>query len=676
MTHLATILAALAAAANASPLPAVVPPARSDTVRYTVTISGNRAGSEVHIREADGSLRALFEFNDRGRGPKVDARVTLDPGGLPSSVAITGNDYLKVPVDERFTHSGGTAAWTSSAEQGSKPVVRPAFYLPLNAPPGMLAILAGALLRTPERRLDLLPAGEARIELAGGTVVRRESESRRVTAYAITGLELTPSCVWLDEDGTLFAIASGWSSVVREGWEAGLPALSAIQDSLALVRERADARRLGVRPAGPVAFTGATLFDAPAAKLLPRTTVVVEGNRVTAVGPDDQVAIPAGARRIDARGKTLLPGLWDMHAHMSAVDGPLDIAAGVTSIRDMANDADFLAAKEKQWDEGSAIGPRVVKAGFIDGRGPFQGPSKALVSTVEEALGWVDWYAAHGYEQIKLYSSLDTGFVRPIAERTHAKGLRLSGHIPNHMTATQAVLAGYDEIQHTNMLFLNFLGDSIDTRTPARFTAVARYGAQLDLGSDSVRAFLRLLKEHGTVVDPTLATFEGMFTANPGEMSDGDARMAARLPAQLARGLRGGGLPATPEQRERYRAAYANMLRMVKALYDNGIPIVAGTDCSAGFCLHRELELYSKAGIPNAEILRIATWVPAQVMKHADRLGAVAPGKLADLILVDGDPVADIANIRRVSLVMRDGVLFDPAAVYRILGVITPPLSP
>ena len=676
MMLLPTTLAALVSVPWPSPLPAVAPPVRSDTVRYTVSISGNRAGSEISIREADGALHVLFEFNDRGRGPRVDARITLDAGGLPSSVAITGNDYLKVPVDERFTQSSGTATWTSSAEQGSKPVTRPAFYLPLNAPPGMLAILAGALLRTPERRLDLLPAGEARIGLAGGTVVRRGSESRRVTAYAITGLEFTPSCEWLDEDGTLFAIASGWSSVVREGWEAGLPALSAIQDSLALVRERADARRLGVRPAGPVAFTGATLFDAPAAKLLPRTTVVVEGNRVTAVGPDDQVAIPAGARRIDAHGKTLLPGLWDMHSHMSAVDGPLDIAAGVTSIRDMANDADFLAAKQKQWDEGSAIGPRVVKAGFIDGRGPFQGPSKALVSTVEEALGWVDWYVAHGYEQIKLYSSLDTGFVRPIAERTHAKGLRLSGHIPNHMTATEAVLAGYDEIQHTNMLFLNFLGDSIDTRTPARFTAVARYGAQLDLGSDSVRAFLRLLKEHGTVVDPTLATFEGMFTANPGEMSEGDSRMAARLPAQLARGLRGGGLPATPEQRERYRAAYANMLRMVKALYDYGIPIVAGTDCSAGFCLQRELELYGKAGIPNAEILRIATWVPAQVMKHADRLGAVAPGKLADLILVDGDPVADIANIRRVSLVMKDGVLFDPAAVYRTLGVITPPLSP
>ena len=648
--------------------PSAVPP-RIDTLRYTVTISGNRAGSLVVVREGADTARTLFEFNDRGRGPSLDTRVILGPAGVPSAITITGNDYLKAPVDERFALERGSATWSSAADKGSKPVEKAAFYLPLNASPDVIATLARALLRAPERRLDLLPGGEARIERVGEGIAVSGARRRQVIAYAVTGLDFTPTYLWLDPDGTFFASAEGWSEVVLAGWEPAVKALSAVQDSLKETRERETAKRLADRPSSPVALTGATLFDAPEAKLVPGTTVVVEGSRVTAVGPDGQVAIPPGARRIDARGKTLLPGLWDMHAHMSEVDGPLDIAAGVTSIRDMANDADFLAKRAKRWDELSAIGPRVVKAGFIDGRGPYQGPSKALVSTVEEALRWVDWYAEHGYEQIKLYSSLVTALVRPIAERTHAKGLRLSGHIPNHMTAMLAVQAGYDEIQHTNMLFLNFLGDTIDTRTPERFRAVGRYGAGLDLDADSVKAFLRFLKDHHTVVDPTLATFEGMFTADPGEMSEGDARMAARLPAQLSRGLRGGGMPATPELRARYRAAYANMLRMVKALYDGGIQIVAGTDCSAGFCLHRELELYSKAGIPNAEVLRIATWVPARIMKRTDRLGAVAPGKLADLILVDGDPVADIANIRRVSLVMKDGVLFDPAAVYRTLGV-------
>src|SRR5207244_5367236 len=101
-----------------------------------------------------------------------------------------------------------------------------------------------------------------------------------------------------------------------------------------------------------------------------------------------------------------------------------------------------------------------MMAGFIDGPGPFAGPTKVLVSTRDSALAWVDRYKALGYEQIKLYSSLDTALVRPIAERTHALGLRLSGHIPNHMTAAKAVRAGYDEIQHINMLFLNFEGRS------------------------------------------------------------------------------------------------------------------------------------------------------------------------------------------------------------------------
>jgi hypothetical protein len=641
-----------------------------DTVRYTMLLSGNRAGSLLTIHEPDGSLHSLFEFNDRGRGPKLDTRLKLDPRGLPTDVTITGNDYLKAPVDERFTLSGGAAIWSSSAEKGGKRPATGAFYIPLNAAPDLLALLAHALLKAPNHRLALLLAGEAEIHLVGEGLARRGATTEHVTAYSITGLDFTPTYLWLGNDGALFAAASGWSGVVREGADSSVTLLTAVQDSLERIREREQAVRLADRPSGPVAFVGANLFDAPNARLIPGTTVIVQGNHVTAVGPDGSVTIPAQARRIDARDKTLLPGLWDMHAHVGGVDGPLDIAAGITSVRDMANDADQLLALEKAWDAGTAVGPRLIKAGFIDGRGPYQGPGKSLVSTLDEALTWVDWYADHGYVQIKLYSSLDPAFVAPIARRAHARGLRLSGHIPNHMTATQAVSAGYDEIQHTNMLFLNFLGDSIDTRTPARFTAVGRYGAGLDIGSDSVQAFLQFLKAHGTTIDPTLATFEGMFTADPGTMSEGDARMASRMPAQIGRGLLAGGLPATPELRTRYRAAYANMLRMVKALYDGGIPIVAGTDCMAGFCLHRELELYSEAGIPNAQILKIATWVPAQIYRRGDRLGAVAPGKLADLILVDGNPVADMKNIRRVSLVMKDGVLFDPAAVYRSIGVI------
>lgn len=643
----------------------------TDTLRYSILLSGNRAGSEVAVRGADGSILVFQEWNDRGRGPKLETKVSTR-GGMIAGASISGHDYWKKPVNEQFTLSGDSARWSSEAERGSKRVTSPAFYVPFNGPISSLQWLLSAALAAPGGRLPLLPAGEARAEKLGERTVTANNRTARITHYQLMGLDFVPTDLWVADDGSLFAFVGGtWFRVIREGWESLGDALMAAQDSARDRREERLARTLADRTTGAVALRNARLFDAPNARLVPGTTVIVQGGRITAVGPDADVRVPAGARVIEARGKTLLPGLWDMHAHVGSTDGPLNLAAGVTNVRDLANDIDELRKLRQRWNAGSAIGPRVaVMAGFMDGPGPFAGPTKVLVRTADSARMWVDRYADLGYEQIKLYSSLDTALVPVVAQRAKARGLRLSGHIPVHMTAAQAVRAGYDEIQHTNMLFLNFLGDTIDSRTPARFTAVGRYGPDLDLRSDSVRAFVQLLKERRIVVDPTLATFEGIFTARAGEMDQGGARIADRMPPQIRRGFLAGGLATDDAQLARYRAAFAKMGAFVKLLHDSGVPIVAGTDCLAGFCLHRELELYSEAGIPNAEVLRIATWGAATVAKRTDRLGAIRPGLLADLILVDGDPVADIANIRRVDLVMKEGVIYDPAAVYRTLGVV------
>src|SRR6267378_3273694 len=619
---------------------------RADTIRYAIILSGNRAGSEVAIREPDGTLHFFQEYNDRGRGPKLESRFTLTAGGMPRTLSITGNDYLKVPVEERFTLRGDSAEWSSSAERGSRHLVAPAFYVSIYGPSSADFMLAQAAATAANGEIPLLPEGRARVKKLGARTVTAGGRSAHITHYQIEGLGFAPYDFWLGEDGRYFAFVGGaWYRVIREGWESIGDELAAVQDSMEQQRDAALARSIGEHPGGAVVFRHASVFDAPNARLLRDETVVV-------------------------RGKTLLPGLWDMHTHLGALDGRLHIAAGVTSVRDMANDIDQLRRLRLAWDSGSTIGPRVMMAGFMDGPGPYQGPTKVLVSTADSALAWVDRYKALGYEQIKIYSSMDTALVPVIAQRAHALGLRVSGHIPVHMTAARAVREGYDEIQHMNMLFLNFLGDTLETRTPMRFIAVGRYGPDLDLESDSVRAFLRLLKEHKTVIDPTLATFEAMFTVLPGTMDEGSKRIESRVPAQVRRGFLTGGLAQNDSERTRYRAAYAKMLAFVRKLYDFGIPIVAGTDDLAGFALHRELELYSQAGIPNADVLRIATWGGATVMKRTDRLGAIRPGYLADLVLVDGDPVADIANIRHTDLVMKDGVIYDPAAIYRSLGVL------
>ncbi len=643
-------------------------PPPTDTTRYAVTIQASPAGRQTVIRESATAIRVAFEFNDRGRGPKTETVIQVDRRGIPRTITVTGHDYLKQSVDERLSFRAGRQVWVNGSERGASTSLG-AFYIPREGAPEVSGLLARALLRAPAKRLALLPSGEATIEQVARRTVAHQGQSKDLVLVAITGLGFAPDYLWLDRDTTLFAVVGGWQRTIVDGWQPVADGLDSAQDSASRRRAETIAVQLTERPTGPIAFVDITVFDAPNARLLPGQTVLIEGNEIKAAGPNTSIRLASGVRVIPGRGKTLLPGLWDMHGHLSDIDGPLDIAAGVTSVRDMANDVDYLLATKKAFDAGNAIGPRVIMAGFMDGPGPYAGPTKALVSSREQALEWVDRYASLGYEQIKLYSSLDPALVPVIAERAHAKGMRLSGHIPRGMLAADAVRAGYDEIQHTNMLFLNFLGDTLDTRTPLRFTAVGRHGADLDLVADSVRAFLQLLKGRGTVVDPTLATFEGMFTADPSALTVGNERIAGRLPPQVRRGLVGGGLPADSATRIRYRASYAKMLAMVKALFDAGIPIVAGTDCLAGFCLHRELELYGEAGIPAAEVLKIATWGAAVVTKRTDRLGSIEAGKLADLVVVRGNPVASLGDIRKVDLVMKDGALFDPAKVYAALGV-------
>jgi imidazolonepropionase-like amidohydrolase len=645
-------------------------PARAqDALRYTVLMAGRPAGSQVVTRRGDGEVEATFEFNDRGRGPKIVERIRLGDGGIPTLVEISGVDYFKNRVEERFAVEAGKASWRNTAERGER-AAGPAFYASLNGAPIESGLLATALLAAPGQKLALLPVGEASIRRAGEVEISAGGRKRTVVHYLVSGLGMSPSSVWLDRDGTYFGFVSSWASMVPEGWEAAIPPLLKAQEKVETARVAELARTLRRVPKGAIAFTGARLFDAKSATARPGMTVLVKGNRIAAVGPDGSVEIPEGAETIDARGKTLLPGLWDMHQHLGDTDGLLDIAAGVTSARDLGNDIDELAALRRRIDEGTAIGPRVIAAGLIDGKGPLAAPTGLLVDTPEEARAAVDRLASLGYAQVKIYSSIKPELVPVIVEAARQKGLRVSGHIPAFMTAEQAVRAGYDEIQHANMLVLNFLFERVkDTRTPERFTAVAEHAAGLDLESEQVKAFIALLRERGTVVDPTVSVFESMFTDRQGAIGESAAAYADRLPPHVRRGFLTGGLPVPDGMDARYRASFEALLRLVAALHRAGVPIVAGTDAMSGFALHRELELYVRAGIPAPEVLRIATLGAAKVAGRDKELGSIEAGKLADLVLVEGDPTARISDVRRTAMVVKDGAVHSPAEIYRALGV-------
>lgn len=649
--------------------PPAARPGPGEELRYTIFLGNLKPSGRVTCRidpEGEGLLN--LEVSDRGRGQKITNHFQLNEAGIPVKVQLTGEDYWKSPVDERFEITGRKAVWSNSAEKGEARLSRPMFYYTLLGGHQELGLLATALLRAPRHRLSMLPEGETSIERIGATRLASKDRTLALTLYAISGLGYEPFYVWMESPAVFFGRYDGFVTVVREGWEDAAPDLIKAQVEAVAQRTLNLAAKLSRRPAGPLAVKGARLFNPETGEVLPGTTVVVSGNRIQAVGRDGEVPVPAGAEIMDARGKMLLPGLWDMHQHLVEADGILDLAAGVTSSRDLGNDTDQLLRMKGLWDAGKTLGPRVVLGGVIDGPGPYAAPTQVLVDTEEKARAAVDRYAELGYEQIKVYSSVDPRLVPPIVEEARRHGLRLSGHIPFGMNAEQAVRAGFDEIQHINFLFLNFM-PGVDTRSPARFSAVYEHGAELDLQSEPVRALLRLLKEKGTVLDPTVSIYENRLMALPGQVAPSLGPVAGRVPFAVRRTMLATGLPVPEDMRERYRAVYRNMMALLRALHDMGITLVAGTDGPAGFTLHRELENYVAAGIPAPEVLRIATLGAARVTRHDKDLGTVAPGKLADFILVDGDPVARIGDIRRVVLTVKDGIVYKTADLWKVVGV-------
>ena len=427
----------------AVPQPIACPTGTRSSREYAFSLMGNRAGYQTVCLQADGTRVVHFAYNDRGRGPALTSKIHLDAKNVPVAITTDGNDYLKSPVAERFTREAGTAAWQNKVESGTQPVAGAAFYVSQSGSFEELGLLARALRDAPDRKLALLPQGEAGLQQLSQLQISDGESSRQVSLYSIGGLGFQPSSVWLDEDGELFATFDGFSTLVRKGWQVSLTAMRAEQDAQEARRRTAQAQALRRSPSGAVVIEHANLFDSERMTMRPGTTVIFAQQRVVAVGPDGSLPIPAGAERIDAAGRALLPGLWDLHTHPDLDSGPLFLAAGVTSVRDMAAEPDKPALL-RVFDTGAALGPRVVYAGIVDGRGPFQGPTKTRVSDEAEARKAVQAMSAAGFGLVKIYSSMDPKLVPAIADEAHRAGMRVGGHVPAFMTAEQAVLAGYD----------------------------------------------------------------------------------------------------------------------------------------------------------------------------------------------------------------------------------------
>jgi hypothetical protein len=639
--------------------------------RYTMLFSGRANGEHVTRIADDGTIATDFSYRDNGRGPDYKEKLTLASDGTLRRFAITGKSTFGSLVDERFERKGDRAEWAGKVDHGSMKISGKALYVPIESTIEVTGVMVRALIHESAHKLPGIPGGELSIVKLSDTSVTNGNETRALTLYAIRGADLEPNYVWMTADGErAFAlIFPGFAQLILKGWEAQADTLEKLQLEAQGAYQRDIAKRDRHELAQPVLIRNARVFDSEHAVLGPVQDVYVNRGRIGAVYAAGSPSQTPGTV-IDAKGRTLLPGLIDMHAHVSPGDYLLNLASGVTTVRDMGNDNTVLAEAMGRLDRHESIGPHVVPAGFIEGKSKFNASGGILVDNLDAAKQAVDFYAQRGYPQIKIYNSFKPEWVKETAAYAHQRGLRVSGHIPAFMKAEDAVKDGYDEIQHINQVLLNFyVKPDTDTRSLQRFTLIAENANSLDLDAQPFQDLVKLFVAHKTVLDPTLTAFEAQFTQMPGEMNPSLAPIGDHLPITLHRQLFKSESEITKEMAPRWRASYAKMLEAVARFHRAGIQIVSGTDDVAGFAFQRELELYVKAGIPANEVLRIATWNGATYARVLADRGSIERGKRADLILIDGDPTQDISTIRNVALVMQDGDAYYPAELWGELGV-------
>jgi imidazolonepropionase-like amidohydrolase len=487
------------------------------------------------------------------------------------------------------------------------------------------------MLRT--GRLDAKPVGRDTIQVSGKTI--------ELERFNVSNLIFGREILWMDRDRNLAAAMTFGGGLpmeaVRTEYLEALPALYTKGVSQQGSNLQAIAREAPAVRTGAYAIVGARLVDGTGRASIEGSVVIVRDGRIVAAG---KVPVPRGMPVVDASGQTLLPGLWEMHTHYSGVEfGPALLAAGITTARDCGGELEFLVSQKNYSQQSDLPMPRLLLAGLVDAGG-LKAFGHVTAETPDEGRTVVRRYHDLGFEQIKLYTYLTPEVVKAIAAEAHRLGMTVTGHVPQAMNAFEGVEAGMDQINHLN------------------------YAARMMREAGEQKA-IEFFRDHHTVIDPT---------AGWGEMAGHSKEVAVeafepgilRAPTVLDTKYRNMGGQTTAEQ---MKARLAQTLAAIGALHKGGIPIVPGSDTGlVGFGLHRELELYVQAGMTPMEAIQSATIVSARAMKLDHDSGTIEAGKRADMMLVSGDPTADIRNLRKVTRVIVNGRLYDSEKLWHSVG--------
>ena len=378
----------------------VVVPARADTtVRYTVLFQGKPSGAQITRVADNGTVSVDYSYRTNGRGPDLKEEFALAKDGTLLRYSASGTSTFGAPVRDSFTRRDGHAEWKSHADQGRASGSGPSAYVPIESSPEVLMRIVRAVASQPGRHLAALPAGGLAVEKMADEHLELAGKTRELSLYALTGMNIEPVYCWATRgpEMTFFAlIFPGWVQIVESGWESLAPTLERRQIEADNKRLYDLAARLRHRLPEPIVIRNARVFDAEHARLGPAQDVYVHGGRIAALyetgSPAQEVATV-----LDAGGRVLLPGLFDMHDHETSWNAVQQIAGGVTTGRDLGNDNAVLAELSRHFDRGEMVGPRIVPAGFIEGQSDFSARIGFVASDLESVKKAIDWYAQHGY---------------------------------------------------------------------------------------------------------------------------------------------------------------------------------------------------------------------------------------------------------------------------------------
>jgi imidazolonepropionase-like amidohydrolase len=628
---------------------------------------------------ADGSreITAKTDLPDmQEEEPKPWLQANLRTGNdlSPSSFQIKGIRLLGVPinlaisVDQKAATASVATPDAASGDptlRGTVPVAKNSFvfggYLPVTME---MMLVRYWLAHGRPARLGLLPRGEAIVEYRARDFVtvgnRRQTLERYHLSGKLWGGGWGRQTLWLDAQQRLIAAVNLATDVetnltaIREGYDSQLSFFlkRAVEDQIDRLTQLAN--ELSPPSTRPLALLGGTIIDVTGKPPIEDSAVVIQGDRIIAAGPRAQVKIPAGAVTENATGKFLVPGLWDMHAHMYQAEfGPVYVALGITTARDVGNEIEYGTTMRDAAKQGRGLGPRMLLAGYIDGKAEG---FDVQVDTPAEARAAVQRYKTAGFEQMKIRDNVKPEILKVITSEAHRLGMTVTGHVPKGMNALQAVEAGMDQLDH-----LNFVETAFAPELPRGQPLF-----EVDLNAPASKNALEVFRQHGTVIHPTNAVLELMI--RPMNLSiesfePGIAKVAPELLEQINKK----GAPA--EAADQINAAMATLLKVTLALHRAGIPLTAGTDVGVpGFTLDRELEFYVKAGLTPLEALQTATITPARVMKLDGEVGTIEAGKRADIVILAGNPLENISNIRKVKFVVAGGRLFDSSKLREAIG--------